>query len=187
MATVVIVEKPKFDVYGMLLVLSFLMTGVAAFLLNDDLSSNWGFKLFGDKDSTKRATHITELHDLTRPTPYVVLRKEDIEDWKAIPEDVRGGKEFPVKNWEWPEGYDVYANPVLPNGDNLSKIKEDQIQKLLSTAEKEAPPEPVARKEEPKETPKETPPTPEPPKDAAPKDATPTPDAATKDAAKETK
>ena len=102
-------EKPPFDIYAMLLVLTFVVYLGGFLLVNDDLSTNYGFKLFGETDKSKRATHITEIHDVGKESPYVIIRKEDLDDYKAI----KGGQDLPVKGYTWPEGYDPYKNPVL--------------------------------------------------------------------------
>ena len=112
-------DKPSFDVYGMLLVLGFVLTLGSTLLLNDSLTSDWGFKLGGDAPA-QQSWHLTQYRDLTKTysanAPYVDVRKKDLDEWKKAHN--RTGKEngdnFPVKNFEWPAGYKVNEFPVDP-------------------------------------------------------------------------
>src|SRR4051812_21092664 len=119
-------DSPKFDVYGMLLVLSVLATGGAAFLLYDDLTTNWGY----GQPTTKVAVNLTQANDDPATNPDTVsVRKVDLDEWKLIkPKDT-----FPVTGFEWPEGYDPLKFPVKPDQDNLKddKIPADMRKKLV--------------------------------------------------------
>ncbi len=57
-----LVEKLPFDVYAMMLILSFLLLGVAVWLINDDLQTNW----FAGQPGRKSSEHITKSNG--RPT-----------------------------------------------------------------------------------------------------------------------
>lgn len=125
----------KFDIYAALVIITTLFLGGASYFLYDELSSNWAFGTEA-KDSK---WYITEFRDLDKaPTPYLVVREKDLANWKAIPKEIKGGDDFPVKDFEWPKGYDVYKHPVMPIGD---MIEQAQMDALLSTAVKEPVPE----------------------------------------------
>ena len=112
-------DKPVFDVYAMLLVLSFVFTGGAALLINADLTNKWNF--WSPKGDIKQKWYITQMNDKEDQFPkYTKLRKEDLDDWKRI----NGVDKFTVSDYEWPEGFDPLVNPVLPNTDNLAGIPE---------------------------------------------------------------
>ena len=143
-------DRPSFDIYGMLTIVTFLLMAGACYLLFDDLSSNWGFVMFGDKPNAKRATHLTEYRDIGKISPYVILRQEDRDDWDNISESIKGGKDFPVKDYEWPKGYDPVKFPVQPSVNNWAKTQDPQdgdkwkaaFEALLAAAaEKEVAPE----------------------------------------------
>lgn len=167
-------DRPGFDIYGMLTIVTFLLMGGACYLLFDDLNSNWGFVMFGDKPSAKRATHLTEYRDIGKISPYVIVRQEDRDDWDAIPESIKGGKDFPVKDYEWPKGYDPVKFPVQPSVNNWAKTQDSQdgdkwkaaFEALLSAADKEAAPD--ASKTPDKTAPEKAPDATK-PDDAAPK------------------
>src|SRR5437899_2059257 len=102
-------EKPPFDVYGMLLILSFIFTIGATLFLNDELDKNWDF--WADKaNAPKKAVTITEINDdptNTSKKDLVNVRKKDLEEWDIAAKSVYGAKaEFPVKDFKWPEGFD---------------------------------------------------------------------------------
>jgi hypothetical protein len=130
-------EKPAFDVYAMLLILSFFFLLGGTLLLNDDLDKNWGYWI-SPEARQKRAEHITEVNDNPSDHPYLVnVRELDLNEWKLASEAVRGKKvdldEFPVKNFKWPAGYDPLKNPVQPGGaDNLQSIPKDQLDALMN-------------------------------------------------------
>jgi len=161
-------DRPVFDVYGMLLILAFCMTLGAALLLNDDLSSNWGFKLGGDAPAAQ-PWHITQYRDLTKSynpnAPYIDVRQKDMTEWKLARNRTGAvnGNNFPVKDYEWPAGYKVNEFPVDPLSPNnweyaqpnanddakTAKTKADMLEQynlLLNSATKEIVPE--APKEE---------------------------------------
>jgi len=120
------VEKPRFDVYAMLLLLSFLMTLGAVLLLNYDLSESYDFKLFGDKPAS-HTWHITEFQEVGKHYAipgYVEVRKQDMDDWEAI----HKGEKFPIKkeDYEWPKDYDVGGHPVDPALDNQLNVDDAQ-------------------------------------------------------------
>ncbi|HLX62571.1 MAG TPA: hypothetical protein VKX17_14940 [Planctomycetota bacterium] len=145
------VEKPRFDVYAMLLLLSFLMTLGAVLLLNDDLSSNYGFKLFGDKPAG-HTWHITEYQEVGKHYAipgYVELRKQDLDDWETI----HKGEKFPIPkaDYEWPKDYDVAGhpiNPALDNQQNVDDASKPAVIKGLEALAAVKPDEP--KKDEPK-------------------------------------
>jgi hypothetical protein len=128
----------------MLLVLTFFVYLAGFLIVNDDLSSNYGFKLFGDKDTAKRASHITELHDPNKESLFVSLRPEDLNDYLQI----KGinAKDFPIKNYEWPKEFDTSPKgPIRPNLDLTDKQIEELKGMFPATVEtpKEAAPAPA--------------------------------------------
>ncbi|MEI6232124.1 MAG: hypothetical protein WCT04_03675 [Planctomycetota bacterium] len=154
-------DKPSFDVYGMLLLLGFLMTLGSTLLLNDELTTNWGFKLGGDAPPAQ-PWHITQYRDLTKNyspnAPYIDIRKKDLDEWKVARNKTGAvnGSTFPVKDFEWPAGYKAneYAvDPLSPNNwesvqpntsDDATVAKEkaarlEQFNLLLNSVPKDVP------------------------------------------------
>lgn len=129
-------ERPTFDVYAMLLLLSFSFLLGATLLLNDDLDKNWGFWLPPENRPAK-AERITQIND--DPAKYrdlIHVREIDLKEWALARESETGKKvsidDFPIKDFKWPEGYDPLNNPVLPGADNLESLKTDgAIDKLM--------------------------------------------------------
>lgn len=146
-------DKSPFDVYAMMLILSFLFTAGATAFLNDDLTKNWGFW----KDKSDKKYYVTQMNDKEETAPYYIkLRKEDTADAKIT-----------VTGYEWPEKYDPIAHPVLPNTDNLTAIPADELKALMEGYKG-----PVDSTEKPAEPKAETPPAATPPA-ATPPAATP--------------
>jgi len=154
-----IADRPGFDVYGAILVLSFLATLGAALLMRQELADNWGWSL--DKTSpefTSRAVHITEMNkDPQKYQNYVQVTDTDLKEWHTIK-----GKDavFPVKDFEWPKDYDPLENPVKPGANNLDipEVQRNALMKDYQPAaegvppvEKEKPVEPVPAPTEKKE------------------------------------
>lgn len=129
-------EKPGFDVYAMLLVLSFFFLLGATLLLNDDLDKNWGFWLPADH-LPKKAEHLTVINDDPAKFPGLIrVRDIDVAEWKLAYEGYYGKKvdeaDFPVKDFKWPQGYDNLAHPVMPGADNLQTVPKEQIDALMN-------------------------------------------------------
>lgn len=128
-------ERPGFDVYAMLLVLSFFFLLGATLLLNDDLDKNWGFWL-PPENLPKKAEHITEINDEPAKFPGLIkVRDVDVAEWKLAYEGYYGKKvsdeDFPVKDYKWPSGYKPLEHPVMPGADNLQTVPKDQIEALM--------------------------------------------------------
>ena len=200
-------DGSKFDVYAMMLILSFFMVVGACLLMNDELASNWNFKLGGDPPPKDQKWHITEYRELkTYPVPYVDLREKDLAEWK-VAHNASGavnGESFPVQGYEWPKDangvrYKVDQFPVDPLKDNnwesaLPSPTDDEVTKtrkkemmdqfllLLSTAPKEGAAEPA--KEPAKEPEKDPAKEPAAPPTDAPKADAPKADAPKADAPK---
>jgi hypothetical protein len=146
-------DRPGFDVYAMLLVLSFTFLLGATLLLNDDLDKNWGFWLPPENRPAK-AERITQINeDPAKYREFINVREEDLKEWALAREAETG------KNFKWPEGYNPLENPVLPGADNLQTLKGDDgpnspLNKLMqgykgpndvnTPAPTEAPPTPPA-------------------------------------------
>src|SRR5687768_11020741 len=78
-------DKEPFDVYGMMVILSFVFTLGAVLVLNQELTTNWGtknFLMFGDEPKPV-PTNITQINkDPKKRADIIALRPEDIADWK---------------------------------------------------------------------------------------------------------
>jgi|ERR1043165_5071044 hypothetical protein len=159
-------ERPRFDVYGTLLVVSFVMTLGAVLVLNYELSTNWKYDVFGGK-TTAETWHNTQLRDLSKryEVPYVEVRQVDIDEWNRI----NKGSKFPVTDYEWPKEYKLDVYPVDPRVDNLwaktipGKSEPDDVQKKALDLKAQL--DILAPVEEPKKEPPKT----EPPKADEPK------------------
>jgi len=159
-----IAERPAFDVFGAILVLSFLATLGAALLMRQELVDNWGYGI--DKSSAEfrdKAVHISEMNkDPKKYEDYVQVTDTDLKEWEMI----KGkGTPFPVTNFKWPEGYDPLENPVKPGANNLETIPEAQrgaLMKDWSPAGEGAAPAPTEKKEEEKKEETKTEPAPAP-------------------------
>jgi len=123
------IEKPPFDIYGTLLVLSFVCTGFAAFLLYDDLSTNWSY---GKTDSKVAVTLTKPNEDPVKNPGIINVRDEDLKDWELIQKNA-GVKSptFPVSDYKWPEGYNPLENPVRGETDNLKELPKAVQDKLV--------------------------------------------------------
>jgi len=128
-------EKEPFDVYGMMVILSFVFTLGAVLVLNQELTTNWGarnFLMFGDEHKPV-PIHVTQLNrDPKKRADIIDLRKEDKDDWKLALKNREGSDRLPVSNFEWPAGFDPLENPVLPDQDNLTKIPKAQLDALMA-------------------------------------------------------
>ena len=110
-------DKVPFDVYAMLIILTFLFTGGATLMINDRLSKEWQF--WDDKATIKeKAVHITLMNPDTSKYPegLVHVQETDLKEWKLI-EIESGGADFPYRDYEGPAGYDPMKYPI--------KFKED--------------------------------------------------------------
>lgn len=125
-------QRSPFDVYAMMLILSFVVIAGASFILNKDLDENWKFWVDPVKDPKgwAQAENITLKNYHPDTTEYVQVRAPDLEDVGKI----TGGAEFPVKGYEWPQDYKLDENPVKADVNNLETIPEEQIEKLMKTA-----------------------------------------------------
>jgi hypothetical protein len=133
-------EKPPFDVYAMMLILSTLLTLGACLLINDDLSKNWNFWVDKtDKAALDKATHITQITDDPAKDVGLKIQKVDLEEWAKI----KGkGSKFPITDYEWPAGYDPAKSPVRGDTDNL-QIPEAERKALLEGGGKVEAPAPA--------------------------------------------
>ena len=120
-ATDKIPERVPFSVYGMLIILTFLFTTGAMWLLADDLSKHWHY--FDKKEELpKKAVHITQINDNPDQFPdnfkLTDIDKEEYDlAWKSL-----YPKETPVppdKDFEWPAGFDPLKYSIKYNVDNL--------------------------------------------------------------------
>jgi hypothetical protein len=149
-----IADRPGFDVYGAMLVLSFLAALGAAWLMRQELVDNYGWNI--DKNSPEfkdQAVHITEINKDPQKYPEIVqLTETDQKEWEFI----KGkGTVFPVKDFKWPEGYDPLEHAVKPLANNLELQGLEALMKSfqppaegVAPAEKPAEPAPVEKKED---------------------------------------
>jgi hypothetical protein len=110
-------EKVPFDVYAMLIILTFLFTGGATLMINDRLSKEWQF--WDDKATIKeKSVHLTLMNpdQAKYPEGLVHVQETDLKEWKLI-EAEGSNSEFPIRDFEWPAGYDPMKYPI--------KFKED--------------------------------------------------------------
>ncbi len=80
-------EKTPVDVYATLLILSFLFTAGASFFLYDELTSNWGWQMWGP--ATKAvAVHVTQQNDDPEKNPDIIkITETDRKEYKLINND----------------------------------------------------------------------------------------------------
>ena len=122
-------EKAKFDVYAMLIILTFVFTLGSTLMLNDDLDKNWNFWA---EPQPEKAVHLTEMND-DPASEYVIVREIDRKEWDLAMKSVHGtDQNFTVSGYEWPAGYDVKKYPVKPGANNLELIPEEQRNALLA-------------------------------------------------------
>ncbi|HYF52386.1 MAG TPA: hypothetical protein VEJ63_23470 [Planctomycetota bacterium] len=125
-------DKPKFDVYAMLIILTFLATLGATLMLNDNLDKVWGFWI-PPENRKERSVHITVMNE-NENSDRVKISERDMKEWYLAAEQVYGGKQenFTETNFEWPQGYDVNQHPVMPNKNNLETIPENVRNALMA-------------------------------------------------------
>ena len=129
-ATEKIPEKVPFSVYGMLIILTFLFTGGACWLLGDDLSRNW--KYFDAKEKwPKKAVHITTIND--NPDQYpdnFKLTAIDKEEYEYAFKSAYQKDPPPLeKDYEWPTGFDPLKYAIKYNQDNLHSDADPEREK----------------------------------------------------------
>src|SRR6185503_11916101 len=85
-------EKVPFDVYAMMLIMSFLLIGVAIWLINDELTQHW----FSQNQGRNSAVFITKNNDKSDVLGTdIKVDEEDIADYKAITNsDTKPGKKW---------------------------------------------------------------------------------------------
>jgi len=144
-ATEKIPEKVPFNVYGMLIILTFIFTGGACWLLGDDLSKNWHY--FDKKEEwTKKAVHITQINESPDTYPdNFKLTATDKEEYELAYKSVYKKDPPPLgKDYEWPEGFDPLKYPVKFNQDNLHSDTDPQ-REVQSMILMKADPDPKAK------------------------------------------
>lgn len=122
-----LVEKLPFDVYAMMLILSFLLLGVSVWLINDDLQTNW----FAGTQGRECAEHITKNND--KPELYKedpVVSETDLSDFKRIT-----GEENPPKYAPLPNYLKAKRIEPTPGHDNTEGVSEEELKKLKDSYE----------------------------------------------------
>lgn len=117
-----LVEKTPFDVYAMMLILSFLLVAVAVYLVNEELQVHW----FAGVQNRPCAEYITKSND----KPEVLkedldVTEEDLKDWKAMT-----GEDTIPKHQERQAWMKTKRVEVTPGVDNTEGIPEDVLNKL---------------------------------------------------------
>jgi len=177
-------DKVPFDIYAMLVILTFLATGGATLMINDRLSSEWQF--WADKAKIQpKATHLTLINPdpAKYPEGLVVVQDQDKEEWKLIEHEYGQDAEFPLKEYDWPTGYDPAKYQIKYKEEFLGPATDAErraaFQKMAdakisgSVENKAATPTVTPPADAPKDAPKDAAPKDAAPKDAAPKDAAP--------------
>jgi hypothetical protein len=124
-------DKVPFDVYAMLIILTFLFTGGATLMINDRLSKEWQF--WDDKATIKnKSVHLTQMNPdpAKYPEGLVVVQDVDKDEWKLIDAESQSPGEFPHRDFDWPAGYDPMQYPV--------KFKEDFLGPKEDTKRRDA-------------------------------------------------
>jgi hypothetical protein len=160
-ATDKIPEKVPFNVYGMLIILTFLFTGGACWLLGDDLSKNW--KYFDNKEEmakNKKAVHITTINDNPEQYPdNFKLTAVDKEEYEFAFKSAFKKDPPPLeKDFEWPGTFDPLKYSVKFNQDNLHSDTDPEREKQSAALMAADPLKDTVSAETPKEPPKEKPP-----------------------------
>lgn len=157
-------DKPKFDVYAMLVILTFLFTLGSTLMLNDDLDKNWDFWIKPEQRG-ERAVHITQMNQDKSDSVMVKVSDTDRKEWELAAKRVYGSDQtFPTSGYEWPAGFDPNVTPVRANADNLKDIPENARNALMAGYKGSTAPVGAPAAEAPKA---------DAPKADAPKDATP--------------
>jgi hypothetical protein len=135
-------DKPGFDVYAMMLIVSAVFLGVSIYLLNDYLTTVYDF---WNENPAKRAQHLTLLNDDPVNKPDIAkIGKQDLEEWGFAYKALTGKTgDFPVTGFEWPDGYDPLEHPVMENQDNLKAIPAEALKALMAGADAAAPSTPT--------------------------------------------
>jgi len=106
-------ENIPHDLYGTLVILTFLFTLAATLMLNDNLSKEWSYWV---KPRPRRAEHITKQNSEPESNPNLIdVTKEDFEDWNLAAKHYYGSEQpFPIpeNEWNWPKDYNPYKNPI---------------------------------------------------------------------------
>jgi hypothetical protein len=138
-------DKVPFNVYAMLIILTFIFTGGATWMLGLELSDTWHY--FGNKEEHKelwdKAVHVTVINKADDKYPdNFELTKTDREEWDKAVKSLYPKEtiEFPEKDYEWPTGYDPLQYSIQFNGDNMNPSKDrpdmDKQAKILLTLDK---------------------------------------------------
>ena len=155
-------DKTPHDVYGTLVILTFLFVGVASWMLYDHLTKDWAY---GVSPRPERAVNITVYND--DPTSdYIKISDTDLKEWQTAAKHYHGtDQEFPERDYQWPNGYDPIKNPVKANANNLTGLPEEQQRALLAGYKGATAPAPAPA---PAPKPEEAPKAPAPPAPPAP-------------------
>jgi hypothetical protein len=122
-------EKVPFDVYAMMLIVSFVVTGAACLLANYDLRQNW----FGAEEPPKEhAVYLTVVNGqndqqaTTNASAWVQITEQDIKDFKVLqPNETLKPAEYPA----WLDPLNPSFSTDLDK-DNTEKVPEPERQKM---------------------------------------------------------
>ena len=131
-------EKPPFDVYAVMMVLTFLLTLGAILMLNDELRKNW----FGaEPPGTEHAEHLTVLNSQTDEqktthgeSPWTQITEEDMRDYPLLAE----GEELKIT--KYPDWMDINQTGVKfleeiqeENAFDMEKVPAEERATMKST------------------------------------------------------
>lgn len=122
-------EKLPFDVYAMMLILSFVLLGVAIWLLQDELATNW----FSAQEGRKCAVYLTKNNEKTDvyKDDIHVDAKEDLEDYKAI----TATEDKPARYLEYPSWMQTRRIDTSAGVDNTQGVPEAELEQLKKSYE----------------------------------------------------
>jgi hypothetical protein len=177
-------EKIPFNVYAMLIILTFVFTGTATWMMGDELSKTWHY--FDKKEEwPEKAVHITTINkDQEKYPENFELTDTDRKEWDKVVKSLypKENIEFPEKDYEWPAGFDPLQYAIQRDGDNLTASKDrpdmEKQFKALMTLDKGG--TPASSTTPPAEAPKTDAPKTDAPKADAPKADAPKADEAPK-------
>jgi hypothetical protein len=106
-------DKPRFDVYSMIVILTFVFTLGSTLMLNDHLDKVWDFWAKPEQRK-EHAVHLTVMNSDDPNSQKVKLNETDLKEWDLASEQDTGSKSpFPYSNYEWPKGFDPNTNSAL--------------------------------------------------------------------------
>ena len=134
-------DKTRHDVYGTLVMLTFVFVTASSVILYKELTDNWGF---GVNPQPEVAVNITKINENPADYPNIVkVTDTDRKEWDLCAKVLYPGTapDFPVTGYEYPAGYDPLKYPVKGDSSNMERIPEEQRKALLAGFKGALPPE----------------------------------------------